>query len=69
MRGRSTIYCHFCGKHTDDVLVMIAGPTACICNECVDLAGEIILERRALSANPAAIYQGSPPPTLGDAGS
>ena len=36
--------CSFCGKTQDDVRKLIAGPTVYICNECVELCGEIITE-------------------------
>jgi ATP-dependent Clp protease ATP-binding subunit ClpX len=36
--------CSFCGKTQDDVKKLIAGPTVYICNECVELCGEIIAE-------------------------
>jgi ATP-dependent Clp protease ATP-binding subunit ClpX len=36
--------CSFCGKTQDDVKKLIAGPTVYICNECVELCGEIITE-------------------------
>ncbi len=36
--------CSFCGKSQTDVKRLIAGPGAYICNECVDLCGEILRE-------------------------
>jgi len=39
-----TLYCSFCGKSQYEVQKLIAGPTAFICNECVDLCDGIILE-------------------------
>ncbi|HZL54091.1 MAG TPA: ClpX C4-type zinc finger protein [Solirubrobacteraceae bacterium] len=38
--------CSFCGKPKSQVLKLIAGPTpaVAICNECVELCGEIIAE-------------------------
>ena len=39
-----TLRCSFCGKSQDDVKKLIAGPTVYICNECVELCGEIITE-------------------------
>ncbi len=36
--------CSFCGKTQDDVKKLIAGPTVYICNECVELCGEIVTE-------------------------
>jgi hypothetical protein len=34
--------CSFCGKSPTQVKKLIAGPTAYICDECVDLCGEIL---------------------------
>ncbi len=36
--------CSFCGKHQNEVKQLIAGPTAYICNECVELCSEVIGE-------------------------
>jgi hypothetical protein len=36
--------CSFCGKSRQDVKLLIAGPRAHICDECVSLCGEIIAE-------------------------
>lgn len=44
-QGKSpTLYCSFCGKSQHEVRKLIAGPTAFICNECVDLSHEIAHE-------------------------
>lgn len=37
------IKCSFCGKDSSQVNRIIAGPDAYICNECIELCGEIIL--------------------------
>ncbi|MFK5949444.1 MAG: EAL domain-containing protein [Methylococcales bacterium] len=42
--GDLDVVCSFCGKGQDDVKKMIAGPTVYICNECIDLCNEIVLE-------------------------
>lgn len=60
------IYCSFCGKHTDEVAKIIAGPTVFICNECVALCLEICLDEFP-QADPAQISAliarvASPPP-------
>jgi hypothetical protein len=56
-----TLYCSFCGKSQYDVQKLIAGPTAFICDECVDLCDGIILEgdvarrlKAALASRPDA---------------
>ena len=36
--------CSFCGKNQDAVRKLIAGPSVYICDECVQLCNEIILE-------------------------
>ncbi len=36
--------CSFCGKNQDEVRRLIAGPTVYICDECIDLCNDIILE-------------------------
>lgn len=41
-------YCSFCGKSEDEVLVLIAGPgNTFICDEDVDLCGDVVTKRRA----------------------
>lgn len=39
--------CSFCGKNQDEVKRLIAGPTVYICDECIDLCNDIILEEGA----------------------
>ncbi len=39
--------CSFCGKSQDEVRRLIAGPAAYICDECIDLCNDIILEEGA----------------------
>ena len=39
-----TIVCSFCGKPQDQVSKMIAGPGACICDECVELCMSILVD-------------------------
>ncbi|MDG3210860.1 ATP-dependent Clp protease ATP-binding subunit ClpX [Streptococcus suis] len=41
------IYCSFCGKNQEEVNKIIAGNNVFICNECVELAQEIIREELA----------------------
>ncbi len=38
------VVCSFCGKGQDDVKKLIAGPTVYICDECIELCNEIVLE-------------------------
>jgi ABC-type glutathione transport system ATPase component len=39
--------CSFCGKSQEEVKRLIAGPAAYICDECIDLCNDIILEEGA----------------------
>ena len=36
--------CSFCGKRRSEVLKIIAGPSAYICNECIRLCNDILAE-------------------------
>ena len=36
--------CSFCGKNQDEVEKLIAGPDVYICDECIELCNEIVLE-------------------------
>ncbi|MBI3037703.1 ATP-dependent Clp protease ATP-binding subunit ClpX, partial [bacterium] len=40
----SQFRCSFCGKTQDQVRKLIAGPEVYICDECIGLCNEIILE-------------------------
>src|SRR5262245_23885609 len=37
-----TLFCSFCGKSQHEVRKLIAGPTAFICDECVDICTEVV---------------------------
>ena len=39
-----TLLCSFCGKNQSEVKKLIAGPSVFICDECVDLCNDIIIE-------------------------
>ena len=55
-RSADSIRCSFCGKPRSAVASIVAGPTpaVAICNECVELCGDIIAEQqRAASARRA----------------
>jgi hypothetical protein len=41
---RKGFFCSFCEKSQQEVLKLIAGPTVCICNECIALCNEILNE-------------------------
>lgn len=38
------VSCSFCAKSQFDVLKLVAGPGVYICNECIDLCNQIIVE-------------------------
>ena len=42
--------CSFCGKPENNVKKLIAGPTVFICDECIDLAHDIIKEEMQVTA-------------------
>ena len=44
---KRAIRCSFCGKHQDQVAKVIAGPGAYICNECVHLCMDFLVEMPA----------------------
>ena len=52
--------CSFCSKNQDEVKRLIAGPTVYICDECIDLCNDIILEEGANEK--AAVMQRMPTP-------
>jgi ATP-dependent Clp protease ATP-binding subunit ClpX len=39
-----TLYCSFCGKSQDEVRKLIAGPSVYICDECIELCNDILIE-------------------------
>ncbi|MEQ8159876.1 MAG: ATP-dependent Clp protease ATP-binding subunit ClpX [Smithellaceae bacterium] len=42
--GQGTLFCSFCGKMQSEVKKLVAGPTAYICDECIELCRCIIEE-------------------------
>ena len=40
----ATCFCSFCGKNQDEVAKLIAGPSVYICDECIELCNEIVLD-------------------------
>lgn len=42
---KPTLYCSFCHKSQHDVKKLIAGPSSFICDECVELCTQIIIEQ------------------------
>ncbi len=62
--GESTLFCSFCGKSQHDVKKLIAGPTVFICDECVDLCNDIMVEEMGVKDEEAkdSIQSGLPKP-------
>ena len=44
LRSGSALKCSFCGKAQEQVVKLIAGPGVYICDECISLCNEIIVE-------------------------
>jgi hypothetical protein len=52
--GETTLYCSFCGKDQHQVSHLITNGgyrPVCICNECVDLCGDVIKQQKAAAAS------------------
>jgi len=47
--GQGILYCSFCGKNQNEVKKLVAGPTAYICDECIELCRCIVEEDGNLS--------------------
>ena len=58
--GEKVLYCSFCGKSQHEVKKLIAGPSVFICDECIELCNEIIVEE--LSTASAVSLQELPKP-------
>src|SRR2546427_6883177 len=52
--------CSFCGKSQEDVKRLIAGPTAYICEECIDLCNDILLEEGVAAPRQARTRRWTP---------
>src|SRR5690625_3339247 len=55
-----TLHCSFCGKSQHEVRKLIAGPSVFICNECIDLCNDIILEESQEAAHAAGLNEQTP---------
>lgn len=49
--SKDSLCCSFCGKSQKEVKRLIAGPGVYICDECVDLCGDIISDEQKLSSS------------------
>ena len=45
-----SIHCSFCGKSQQEVDRLIAGPSIYICNECIELCNDLLLEEKNIPA-------------------
>lgn len=59
-------YCSFCGKSSNEVKKLIAGPGVYICNECVELAEDVIKEDLQLDAENQQLTLKSPAEIVAD---
>ncbi len=59
--NKKLIECSFCGKNQNEVLKIIAGDDASICNECIDLCGNLV--EKQLNAQMLEEYAEEPLPT------
>lgn len=55
------LFCSFCGKSQEEVRKLVAGPSAYICDECIDLCKSIVEEQNVPSVN-EGIRRGTPEP-------
>lgn len=55
MQAKSTDSCSFCGKHKDAVAKLIVSDTVAICNECVELCGNLLEDEPGPASTSAAV--------------
>ncbi|OIP70066.1 ATP-dependent protease ATP-binding subunit ClpX [Candidatus Atribacteria bacterium CG2_30_33_13] len=49
--------CSFCGKNQDEVYKIVSGPGVCICDECIKVCNDIILDRKKKEKAPFDLKQ------------
>lgn len=64
-KAEPTLYCSFCCKSQEEVVRLIQGPVALICNECITLCADIVIHEARQDA--LATAAAAPPGTLTDA--
>jgi len=57
--NKTKLNCSFCGKKQEKVKKLIAGPNIYICNECVDLCNDILIEEQK-AEEPATLEVAKP---------
>jgi ATP-dependent Clp protease ATP-binding subunit ClpX len=70
LQRQKTLYCSFCAKNQHHVAQLIAGPSVFICNECVDLCNDILINEKRKQGpgqDCLAAEQGTPEATPKDA--
>lgn len=61
-RGQSGLSCSFCGASQEEVRKLIAGPGVYICDQCIDLCNDIILDDVEEEGTPAGRNASIPKP-------
>jgi ATP-dependent protease Clp ATPase subunit len=59
-REPGVLKCSFCGKSQKEVKKLIAGPGVYICDECIDLCNDIIVEEKQKEKEPSQTNADSP---------
>jgi ATP-dependent Clp protease ATP-binding subunit ClpX len=59
--GQGVLFCSFCGKNQNEVRKLVAGPTAYICDECIELC-RCIVEEETEATTPEEPKRGIPEP-------
>lgn len=62
-RGQEMLFCSFCGKTQNEVKKLVAGPTAYICDECIELCRCIVEEENG-DAGGKEIHKSIPEPRV-----
>jgi ATP-dependent Clp protease ATP-binding subunit ClpX len=56
-KSKGNLICSFCGKTQDEVKKLVAGPGVYICDECVELCNDILVEELDSSKSPTPNFQ------------
>ena len=54
------LHCSFCGKSTKEVTYLVAGPNVYICDECVQLCNDVIVDEQKRQADPPPAIPNDP---------
>ncbi|MCL1834275.1 MAG: ATP-dependent Clp protease ATP-binding subunit ClpX, partial [Leptospirales bacterium] len=47
----ASLVCSFCGKSQENVKRLVAGPDVYICDECIELCNEILIEELEITSD------------------